>query len=171
MEDYLTMRTQRKANDLVFISSWFLKIGVSAALAVLLPVSVSLSVPVLVFWRFRGRARGQDVIADIIKDTEEDRETVSAVACAATFHRRVASSPEVSFRSSLLIQFTWKHNRSPWSSGANCSSRGVAALTLPLSFFLSFLCRVPCRRYDRIWVSLEITMSLVVRVVWAWKTG
>ncbi len=39
---------------------------------------------------------------------------------------------------------------------------------LPLSFFLIFLCRVPCLRYDRIWVSFEITMSLVVRVVWAW---
>lgn len=87
------MRTQRKATDLVFISPWFLKIGVSAALAVLLAVSVSLSVSVLVFWRFRGRARGQDVIADIIKDTEEDREVVSAVACAATFHRCVATLP------------------------------------------------------------------------------
>lgn len=87
------MRTQRKATDLVFICSWFLKVGVSAALAVLLPVSVSLSVSVLVFWRLRGRARGQDVIADIIKDTEEDREIVSAVACAATFHRCVATLP------------------------------------------------------------------------------
>lgn len=54
---------------------------------------------------------------------------------------------------------------------SNCLSWGVVVLKLPLSFFLSFLCRVPCRRYDRIWVSFEITISLVVRVVWAWKTG
>lgn len=116
MYDYLTTTTQKKETDLVFISSWFLKIGVPAALAVLLAVSVSLSVSVLVFWRFRGRARGQDVIADIIKDTEEDREILSAggVRCDVPLVRCiVANSPEISFRSSLLIQFTWKHNRSP----------------------------------------------------------
>lgn len=47
---------------------------------------------------------------------------------------------------------------------------GTRRVMLPLSFFFIFLWRVPWRRYDRIWVSFEITMSLVVRVVWAWKT-
>lgn len=47
---------------------------------------------------------------------------------------------------------------------------GTGRVMLPLSFFFIFLWRVPWRRYDRIWVSFEITMSLVVRVVWAWKT-
>lgn len=47
---------------------------------------------------------------------------------------------------------------------------GTESVVLPLSFFFIFLWRVPWRRYDRIWVSFEITMSLVVRVVWAWNT-
>lgn len=69
----MTIITFKKDRDLVFISPWFLKIGVPAALAVILAVSisVSLSVSLLVFGGLRGRARGQDVIADIIKDAEQ----------------------------------------------------------------------------------------------------
>lgn len=40
----------------------------------------------------------------------------------------------------------------------------------PFSFFLSFLLSLrPCRKQDRIWVNLLMTMSLVVRVVVAYR--
>lgn len=57
----------------MFVGPWFLKIGVPAALAVVLAVTISVSLPVsvLVFGGLGGRARGQDVIADIVKDAEQ----------------------------------------------------------------------------------------------------
>ena len=53
---------------------------------------------------------------------------------------------------------------STYSSAATLSS-WKSLPSLPLSFFLSLRPRWPCRKYDRIWVSLLMTMSLVVRVV------
>lgn len=136
----------KKDRDLVFFSTWFLKIGVSAALAVVLAVSifVSLSVSVLVFGGLRGRTRGQDVIADVIKDAERTRDTEreGASGHAPPACCSVANSPVISFRSSLLIQFTLRNSFSP-SAGVKRSLRGAASGHLPLSFFLSFLCRVP----------------------------
>lgn len=59
--------------DLLFLRPRLLKIGVPAALGVVLAVSISvpLPVPVLVFGRLRDRARGQDVIADVVEDAEQ----------------------------------------------------------------------------------------------------
>lgn len=103
----------------MFVSPWFLKIGVPAALAVILAVSIPVSLPVsvLVFGGLRGRARGQEVIADVVEDAAQT-ETPSVTVRPATFPRvcSVADSPEVSFRSSLLIQFTWKNKFSSSAS-------------------------------------------------------
>lgn len=75
-------RTRR--SDLLLVSSWFLKVGVSPALAVVLPLPVSLPVPLLVsvpvsllvFGRFRGRGGGHDVVPDVLKDTETQTEVM-----------------------------------------------------------------------------------------------
>lgn len=74
--------TWKRDRDLVFVSPWFLEVGVPAALAVVLALSlsVSLSVSVLVFGGLRGRARGQDVIAHVIEDADRT-ETVSVTLC------------------------------------------------------------------------------------------
>lgn len=63
----------KEDTDLVLVSPRFLKVGVSAALAVVLALSlpVSLSVSVLVFGGLGGRARGQDVIAHVVEDAEQ----------------------------------------------------------------------------------------------------
>lgn len=62
-------------SHLVLISSRFLKVVVSAALAVVLSVPLSVSVSVFVSGGFGGG--GWDVVPDVIKDTKTQRHAVT----------------------------------------------------------------------------------------------
>lgn len=66
--------------DLVLVSSWFLEVAVSAALAVVFSVSLPFSVPVFLFGGFGGRAGGQDVVPDVVKDAGHRHTQIDTVS-------------------------------------------------------------------------------------------